>query len=49
MRKDDEYVGKRVRKMQMGRRKRGRPKKRWEDYIKEDIRERERGLDESEA
>ena len=41
MRRDDEYVGKRVRKVQMGRWKRARPKRRCEDCVKEDMRERE--------
>ena len=42
MRRDDEYVSKRVRRMQMGKRKRGRPKIRWKDWVKKDMRERER-------
>ena len=38
MRKDQEYVGKRVMKMEFqGRRKRGRPKKRFLDVMKEDM------------
>ena len=36
-RKDDAYVGKRVREMIVGRRKRGRPRRRWQDCIKEDM------------
>ena len=47
VRRGDEYVGKRIRGMQVGRKKRGRPRRRWEDYVKEDI--KERGISESEA
>ena len=45
VRRDDEYVGKRIRGMQVGRKKRGRPRRRWEDYVKEDM--KERGISES--
>ena len=40
MRKDQEYVGKRLTEMELpGKRKRGRPKKRFMDVVKEDTRE----------
>ena len=40
MRRDEEYVGKRVVGIEMqGSRRRGRPKKRWADYVKDDRRE----------
>ena len=39
VRRDDEYVGKRIRRMQVGRKKRGRPRRRWEDCVKEDMKE----------
>ena len=42
VRRDVEYVGKRARKMQVGRQKRDRSKRRWEDCVKEDMRERTR-------
>ena len=35
--KEKGYVRKRVRRMVVGRRKRGRPKRRWEDCIREDM------------
>ena len=41
VRRDDKYVGKRMRRMQMRKRKGGRPKRSWEDCVKR-IRERER-------
>ena len=37
IRREEGYVGKRVRRMVVGRRKRGRPKRRWEDGIREDM------------
>ena len=41
MRRDEEYVGRRVMEMEApGRRRRGRPKKRWKDCIKEDMQEK---------
>jgi hypothetical protein len=36
-RRDDEYIGKRVMGMEIGKRKRGRPKRRWFDCIREDL------------
>ena len=41
MRRDGDYVGRRVMEMEVpGRRRRGRPKKRWRDCIGEDMREK---------
>ena len=41
MRRDDEYVGRRMMEMEVpGRRPRGRPKKRWKDCIREDMQEK---------
>uniref|UniRef100_A0A8D9EQC2 Endonuclease-reverse transcriptase n=1 Tax=Cacopsylla melanoneura TaxID=428564 RepID=A0A8D9EQC2_9HEMI len=38
MRRDEDYVGKRVRKMEVsGRRARGRPKKKWEHCVTKDL------------
>ena len=40
LRKDDGYIGKRVLRMELpGKRKRGRPKRRFMDVVKEDIAE----------
>ena len=39
--------GKRIRGMQVGRKKRGKPRRKWEDFVKEDL--KERGFSESEA
>ena len=42
LRKEDEYVGKRVMGMEVpGKRRRGRPKRRWLDSIRNDLSERE--------
>ena len=41
MRTDEHYVGRREMEMKVqGRRKRGRPKKRWWDNVKDDIKEK---------
>ena len=40
VRRNDEYVGKRIRRMHVGRKKRDRLRRRWEDRIKEDMKER---------
>ena len=42
MRRDEECVGKRVMGIEVqGSRRRGRPKKRWADCVKDDLREKE--------
>ena len=42
LRREDEYVGKRVMLMEVpGKRRRGRPKRRWLDSIRNDLSERE--------
>ena len=42
LRREDEYVGKRVMAMEVpGKRRRGRPKRRWLDSIRNDLSERE--------
>ena len=42
LRREDEYVGKRVMGMEVpGKRRRGRPKRRWLDSIRNDLSERE--------
>ena len=42
LRREEEYIGKRVMVMEMpGKRRRGRPKRRWLDNIKNDLSERE--------
>ena len=47
-RREDEYVGKRVMGMEVtGKRRRGRPKRRWLDSIRNDL--SERGLSEEDA
>ena len=41
MRRDEEYVGKRVMGIEVqGSKRRGRPKKRWADSVKDDLREK---------
>ncbi|XP_063598634.1 uncharacterized protein LOC134775107 [Penaeus indicus] len=47
VRRDEGYVGKHVRSMEMGRRKIGRPKRRREDCVRED--KMQRGLSENDA
>ena len=48
LRREDEYVGKRVMGMEVpGKRRRGRPKRRWLDSIRNDL--SERGLSEEDA
>ena len=37
-RREDDYVGKRVERQMIGRKKRGRPKRRWRDNIRDDLR-----------
>ena len=45
-RRDEEYVGRKMLEMEIpGRRRRGRPKKRWKDCIREDM--QEKNLDEN--
>ncbi|KAI5715080.1 hypothetical protein M8J77_010243 [Diaphorina citri] len=40
-RRDEDYIGKQIEKLEIrGRRKRGRPKKRWKDKVNEDLREK---------
>lgn len=42
MRRDDEYIGKRVMKLEVeGKRGRGRPKKRWKELVEKDMREKQ--------
>ena len=42
LRREDEYIGKRVMGMEVsGKRRRGRPKRRWLDNIKNDLSERD--------
>jgi len=38
-RRDEEYVGKRVQKIKVAKRKTGRPKRPWEDCVKKDMKE----------
>ncbi|XP_063592190.1 uncharacterized protein LOC134769392 [Penaeus indicus] len=47
VRRDERYVGKRVRSLHVGRRKIGRSKRRWEDCVRED--KMQRGLSENDA
>uniref|UniRef100_A0A8D9A964 Endonuclease-reverse transcriptase n=1 Tax=Cacopsylla melanoneura TaxID=428564 RepID=A0A8D9A964_9HEMI len=48
MRRDEDYVGKRVRRMEVaGRRARGRPKKKWEHCVTKDL--EEKGLSENDV
>ncbi len=47
MRREEHYVGRRTMEMKVqGRRKRGRPKRRWLDKIKDDIKEKGLSADE---
>ena len=48
LRREDEYVGKRVMAMEVpGKRRRGRPKRRWLDSIRNDLSERELSRDDA--
>ena len=48
LRREDNHIGKNVMEMEVqGRRRRGRPKKRWRDCVREDL--RGKGIDEAEA
>ena len=47
MRREKRYLGRRVMSMEVGKRKRGRPKRRWKDYIREDLKAAE--LEEADA
>ena len=48
LRREDEYVGKRVMVMEVpGKRRRGRPKRRWLDNIRNDLAERELSREEA--
>ena len=48
LRREEDHVGRRIMEMEVhGRRRRGRPKKRWKDSIREDL--EFKGIDEAEA
>ena len=48
LRREDEYVGKRVMAMEVpGKRRRGRPKRRWLDSIRNDLSERELSMEDT--
>ena len=50
LRREDEYVGKRVMAMEVpGKRRRGRPKRRWLDSIRNDLSERELSRDDAQT
>ena len=48
-RRDENYIGRKMLELEVpGRRRRGRPKKRWRDCIEEDLREKKNGKEKKE-